>query len=232
MSKTRRRSLGATDYRRYCALLGLTPDDSLTPRQRSAAIPQWMNLPLIASTAARNKLRAFVARTPQPWQTPDPAEVLTRLDFTGDTVMPHLLARLLVKLSPPVCAYAIERVQFVGAGIVTLGWCGAPTRTTRPWQIVLSGTPDDGGADRFSDLAGHEIAHCWLLPEPASDTRPAGAFWMQTVYELPLDRVQKLKPSALAAVQRSREEACDCERECLRLTRAWGLRDVGAEARA
>lgn len=210
----------AIEYRRYCALLGWLPDDRLT-------LPQWLTTPLIATTAARNKLRRWAERSPQPWPAAEPVDFLPRLDFIGDPLLSHMLARLLAGLPPPVSAYAVDRVQFLGAGITVLGWCGPVARTSRPWQIVVSATPDEDGADQFRDLAGHEIGHAWLLDEPAPDVRPASALWMSIVHKTPLDDVPM---SALASVQKERTLDRQYELEVLRLTRAWGLRDLGSQA--
>lgn len=198
--------------------------DTLTWREVMAGGPAWLRWELCATPAARAKLRDWLQRIPRPWQTPKPENVYTALSFVGDSAIHAAVARLLCELPPPVCDYAVARVTFIGAGVRTLGWCGArPDFGERPWCVVLSGVNDADGRDRLRDLAAHELAHAWLGDEPAADQVAAGAFFMETAHDIPLE---ELPGDRRELIIRHRAEYARHEALARALVRALGFRDA------
>jgi hypothetical protein len=214
-------SVERVEYGRACELLAWDKDVG-------RPLPSWFCWPLVATIAAREKLRRFAKEVAEPWVTPDTGRLLTTLETTGDVFLPYTLAKLVAGLPPPVAAYVDGNVSFACIGLQTIGWCGPPVVTKRPWQVFLSAATDDGAVENFRALAAHEIAHAWLLPEPAPDVRAAGSFWHKTIHHTPIDQVPD---DAREAVMREREQYRQDELDVLALTRRWGFRDLGTEAR-
>ncbi len=211
------RALARINDLRYRSLLNL--------EDRGEAVPPWMSDPLIATTAARNKLRAWVQRTPRPWTSPAPADVLVRQTCVGDEVLAHVIARVISeRLPPPVASYVVDTVCFITVGARIAGFCSAPL-PKRPWLIVVVHTaPDDEAAvGRFRRVLAHEIAHSWTLPEPMPGDVAAGAFWMDTVHGV---RLEHVPATALDTVRAERQAYVDGELLARRLTRVWGFGDL------
>jgi hypothetical protein len=220
------RELDRVAYQRYAALLGIAPDESLSPEQRGAAIPAWCTPLLIETTAARNKLRAWVRTTPRDqWAVdPDPATVLLSLAVFGDPIVPHVLAKTLCLLPAPVRAYVTQRVTWLGVGYAFNGWCGArPDFGDRPFMIVLARTAGLVDDVRFAGLIAHESVHAWRFDEPPTGTtlRPAFADW--TIHSTPLDQVPADVRDRVIAM---RAEAEREERQVRATAREWGFVDL------
>lgn len=214
--------VGVSAYRRFCDLLGLTPIADPLPPARAAQLPSWMRPELVATDAAAAKLRAWSARTPQPWPVLMPADVLVRQAFVGCEPMAHITARVLSeRLPPPVTDYLLTRVTFIGVGLHILGFCSAPIAfDDRPHVIVLSACEP---LARFEALVAHECAHAWLEPEPSPGVVTSGAFWTKTVLHTTLDAVPD---HAVPHVMELRRADQYSERVARGLTRVWGFEDL------
>jgi len=191
--------------------------DKLSYRELMRGGPRWLTGELCATEPARQKLRDWLKRTPRPWPEPDPEEILTSLEITGDKKMLHMLAQLLCRLPLPVSAYTLEKVTFVAVGMQSLGFCGArPSLGDRPFFIVLSA--GDGTAEQMLTIAMHEIAHSWLMQEPGLDQEAGGAFFSSTVHDTPLAQVP---PEAIGRVLELRKAYAHEERVAIALAREW-----------
>jgi len=212
---------GFTEYWRACQVLGVTPLADAHPAARSNQLPPWMSMPLLATEAAREKLSAWVARTPrEEWETPaHAASTLVAASIVGDPVGAHCVARALHRLPRPVHDYAVSRCTFVVLGPSFAGWCGPRLDSgDRPWVIVLRATPD---LTEFERLVWHEVGHAWLLEEPAPAARLESAFVWGTVHNTPESQIPA---AAMAAVQRERRACALDERQVEDLLRAWSIR--------
>ncbi len=226
-------SLAKTDYDLRCELLGLEAVPC-SPLERVKRLPAWLTRELISTTGAREKLHDWATRTPKPWDAPpDPAQVFVALHCYGDPTIPHLLARLLCELPPPVRDHALRSVTFLTVGCTYAGWCGPPPDyAERPWFIVVRAETGHPAELRIVDglrfLIAHEVAHSWLLDEHPPGTRLRDALWHQTIFDSPAVCVPA---DALEAVMAERYEARRDERLCEALTRSWGLDASARRAR-
>jgi hypothetical protein len=197
--------------------------DILPWREVMSGGPRWLTWELCATKSARTKACDWLHRVSRPWFPPDPGAVHVKLAFLGDDVIHSAVTRVLCELPPPVRDYALQRVTFLGVGVRTLGWAGSRIGFgDRPWLVVLSAVNAKGGADELRDLVGHELAHTWLGVEPAADQVAAGAFWQQTVYDVPLE---ELPEADRAELIRRRREYAHGEELARALARSWGFRD-------
>ena len=107
------------------------------------------------------------------------------------------------QVPPPVWAYCVETVTWLGVGLMLMGTCGPPPAIgSRPWFITLGSRRDATDATRAA-LVAHETAHAWLMAEP-----PLGA------------------TQAAAAVAAARRADDRDERLARALTTAWGFENV------
>jgi hypothetical protein len=183
----------------------------------------WLRRPMTATPAARAKLLAWEARTPRPWPpAPDPATVLTSLEFVGDRTMPHVLARLISELPPPVADYAIARVAYIGVGMQCYAFCGPRVQMRdRPWLIVLG--PGDQSRETLRRVMAHEIAHTWLLDEPEARDVAATAFWHTAVFD---EALRDEDPAAAKLrVNQLRIDSMRDERQARELAACWGFEE-------
>jgi hypothetical protein len=158
-----RTTIGISDYRVACELLARDVDDGLSPAARVSHVPEWLIAELIATEAARHKLRAWAQAGAR--DIADPAEILTKLDAYGDPILPHLVARTLAKLPPPVRVYALDHVTFLLVGAAFGGWCGPRPALAKPWLVVISARD---GVQATEALIAHETGHAWLMKAPES----------------------------------------------------------------
>jgi hypothetical protein len=209
--------VGRSDYVRFCRTLGLEPDERLSPVARATHLPTWLSGALIATEAASHKLRAWARQTARAaWSEPgDPAAVLVALRAFGDPVMPHEIARALCRVPAPVRDYVLGAVTFVCVGRSFAGWCGAWPEPSTPWLVVLS------ARDRLEGLVAHEIAHAWLMPEPAAGDRLRSAFAQHAIDVTPL---AKVPAAARVDVLAERAAACRSSRAAALLD-AWGIQN-------
>lgn len=217
-----------SDYRLACDLLALRPDWRLRPAARRYTLPRWFVPELISTAPAQDKLAAWARSAPRPWRLPTPGEAVARLAATGDWLLTCLVARLLSRrgMPPPLTSFALQHVHFVLVGAQLAGWAGSPVRTNRPYQVVVACSP--GEADAFTDVAAHELVHCWQMPEPPAGVPPPTAFAFQTLSVATVPANLSLETHA--AVWRHRAHHRHQERLVLALTRRLGFKDVGAEA--
>lgn len=194
--------------------------DQSTLRGRAAALPSWLIPELIPNDTSRDRLRASKYALDAP--ALDPADALVRLHAVGDTVWPHVLARLLSERTIPRCVaeFVLDNTTFVTVGIDLLGFC-APRFdfADRPFVVVLMAHGDDEDAlQRSEAVAVHECAHVWTRPVPAVPCREAFAF--STIMRTSLDQVPTESVADVIAARRTYERA---EREANALMRAWGF---------
>jgi hypothetical protein len=211
------RTLGRSEYRRFCEALALTPNDRLTPTQRARSLPVWMCRELIATPAATQKLRAWATTAPREWPRPTPEAVLVKLKAFGDVVIPHIIARTLRRLPAPVREYIVRQVTFVTVGATFAGYCGPKPEVTTPWLIVL------GYCAQLETLIAHECSHAWLMKEPGPGEHLMRAFAHQTIHDIQL---AKVPPAAMDAVLAERAATARDEREVADLLAAWGFPDL------
>jgi hypothetical protein len=204
------------DYRRLRSALGLELDDDASPPERGTRLPAWMSVELIMTAAATDKLRTWARQTARSeWSEPgDPAALLVELRAYGDPVMLHELARALCRLPRPVADYCLRAVTFVCVGRSFAGWCGSWPENRTPWLIVLS------ARERLENLIAHEVAHAWLMPEPAGQVFMMPAFVQQTIEATPL---VDMPCTAREAVLAARAESARDERQVDRLLQACGI---------
>lgn len=132
--------------------------------------PDWCSWELCATEPARDRLRAWVDETPEPWQAMSEAEIRVALwgNFYGDELVRLIAAKVISQLPMPVADYTLKNVAFLAVGASVRGWAGAPPALyagRRPWLVVLGAW---AAADTtLPQLIAHELAHCWLIREPA-----------------------------------------------------------------
>jgi len=220
------RTIGRTDYRRYCAALGLEPDEGLSPAARASALPPLICDALIATPAAHRKLASWATGTRS--APSDAVDTLQRLRFFGDGALAQLTARMLVgSVPPPVAQYAVEKCTWVALGVQLLGFCSPRIpQGNRPFLIVVAATniSNAKSALQFQDLIAHELSHAWLLDEPASDVRSVTAFQAETL--MFSDLVPVADAAVLELVNAGRRESARREAQAKALARAWGFNDV------
>ncbi|MGE0359672.1 MAG: hypothetical protein AB7H93_16535 [Vicinamibacterales bacterium] len=211
--------IGRAAYARWCDLLGrpFSPH-APAPADRAAALPSWCVAPLIATEAARQRLRDWSARaagdaTPVLGST---ADVIARLVAFGDATLLEPLAEAIARIpAPPVQALAVHGAAYVLAGRRVLGWCGGEIRTGAR-VVVLTATST---AAQFERLALHEIAHLWLLP--ASEVPDPGALYASAVTDAP-----HVPPELADYIAEARAAARRDEDDVERLLAAWGVDPV------
>jgi hypothetical protein len=213
----------AIDYGRACSLLNLLAT-ATGPGERMVQIPGWLQTELVATPEAESKLRLWSESTPPPWTNSDAGTILPNLYFYGDVEIAAHTADVLSQLPTPVAAYVRRATTFTGAGLSLHGHCGSrPDFGSRPWWIELSAT---NGVERLRDVVAHEVAHAWLLPEPAPGQTTATAFAWSTIVHLPIPDDLDLSPETLECVAQRRALSARRETEARALTRAWGFSDV------
>lgn len=206
------RGIGWTDYRRFCASLGQSVDESLSPAGRAAALPPWVCLPMLATAAARQKARAYREAAPL-----TRAEVFATAALIGDEQLAWRVAGLLAeRIPPPVTAYVVERVT-IYATADRLGVLGfvVPSSPSRPWVVALGGTPET-----FDELAAHELSHIWLLPEPTPGAEAPSAFRSATLGRTLLEHVPAAARDIVVEL-RALADRDECQARAL--VKAWGL---------
>lgn len=193
--------------------------------------PDWLTSELLAGDGREKLTRWLDTAPPPPWPDKvDVADTERALAFRGDYAALTFTAVTIAHLPPPVRDYAISRVQFVGT-LAWAGFCGIPEPedATRPRAVVVTPGARGGSTDEiiaaFQHVAAHEIAHCWIEPEPEP-----GARWMPAAEQAFLehgpytpDELAAANPEAARrlrrwqAAQRARETPVEA------LCRAWGL---------
>jgi hypothetical protein len=214
--------LGLVEYRRYCALLGVEPDETLSSVARAAAIPPWLRDPFIQTSAAENKLRSWAARTPRAdWLTPlDPVAVLTTMHHVGDDLLAHSVARTIAALPRPMGEYVVARADIVSIGVRLRGFCSAPLAFEgRCWLLVVSSR---GDSQYFRSLVAHEICHSWLGQEPDPGVVCQTSFVDDTLLHVPIADVPA---ESVTAVSELRARQIRHEQDCQSLVRFLGFRD-------
>ena len=209
-----------TDYRRWCALLGQPPDETISPADRSVSLPPWCQPELLQTSQAEDKLRAFASRR----NRLSAEDVLVDLHAYGDAAITRAIARVLAdRLPPPVTGYLMAASTWLSAGLTIGGFCGPPIPYgARPVQIVVTTSPG-AAPKRLDDLIAHEAAHAWLLPEPSAQAELWTAFKRETVHTVPL----RLVPADAVNTVRAIRDVEDLdERQAKRLARAWGFDDL------
>jgi hypothetical protein len=198
-----------------------------TVSERTIAHTDWLRDPLLATPAACAKAAAYFRRTPAPWTGPDVEHVLTSLVFHGDRALHHVVSRLIAELPPAVSDYLIRRVAFLGVGYEVGGWCG-PVRMDRvdtmAFLVVLSAGSNRTRA-QIRAIAIHEIAHAWLMPEPAADAVCGSSFWRDTLLDEPLERYG-LADDVRQAVEERRAFNARDERQARELVSFLGFSDL------
>jgi hypothetical protein len=209
------RGMTVDDYQACCRALGRGPDDW---------IPVWMSVEMIATDAARAKLTAWIARTPEPWMAPAPADVLSAFYFVGSVEMAQVVAAVIAILPPPVAEFVMHRVALVGVGVGIAGFCGPHvSRESRPFFVALSACGVTGSLAYLQGLTAHELAHAWLKPEPPANMDCMGAVGWSAVIDSDIARVPEESRSMVRA---SRSDYARDEQEARALVRAWGFHDI------
>jgi hypothetical protein len=145
--------------------------------------------------------------------------VFTTIVFHGDNLLHHLVTRLVCDLPAPVAWYTLERIAILAVGKTVLGWCGAPPYLAgRPFVVVLSAA--DGSRDQIRAMAAHELAHAWLMPEPAPGVMSPPAFWQDTVL---FSKLEDVPAAARQAIADAQCENARQERLARALVRSWGF---------
>ena len=221
--------LGRTEYRAYCALLGVVPDDGLSPLERPAALPSWLGPELCASAPARARLRRWAVDAGSPVATG--AMIRSRVAFVGDPDIRAIVVQALEeRIPPPVVHHVLSVCWIFGVGWSTAGWnCVAPplpSQPPEPLQLInVAGHSGDG-----EDIAGtfaHEVAHSWVLaPSDALEE-------LEPVQE----REQRWRSLQQMAVAVGRLDvlfqlAMRNERRAAACARAWGFTGRGANGEA
>ena len=175
----------------------------------------------VRDVPARNKLRAWCARTPQPWDVPaDPTAVLLSLAAVGDHLIPLHIAKALCDVPPPVRDYCLTRVTWLGIGLALGGWCGARIDFgDRPWLLPVAWRADEDG-DKFAGLVAHEAAHAWRGAEPAPGVVLRSAFADWTIRDTPMEHVPAASRVLVASL---RADDAREERETRALVQEWGF---------
>ena len=141
---------------RLAGLLGVAVD---------GAVPAWMLDELVATTAARNRLRAWVAAGSIARTVDD---IARRLMVIGDDEIAWIARNaLLDRIPPPVVDFVLREVVVFGVGWSADGWstrCAMPPGQVLN-SILISGASRNAG--EVLDVAKHEIAHAWLIESPA-----------------------------------------------------------------
>jgi hypothetical protein len=140
---------------------------------REALGAPWATAPLVATAAARGRLRDWYnAGRP----VPTAHDLVSRLRYLGDARIRDVALRALQRVPPPAVSFLLDNVMFCGVGWSAGGWTIQTTMAAGgPCVVVLlSGAGRDEAA--LSNLILHELSHAWLIPSPASPLRPDEMF--------------------------------------------------------
>jgi len=211
--------LSRTEYEEYCALLSLPPNELLSPMARLAALPPWFSAELVATEAARIRLRAWAAAGSPPVTADD---VCRRCQFIGDDKIEDVVRlALLEKIAPPVAGFLLDEMLWVGTGWSTGGWCSQTAlsprvaATGRLQIIAISGRSQDAAA--VHDYVTHEAAHAWLEADVVRPIRPEEIYNAKSSRLLQAARDANKMRTYMQELQRG-EAAADA------LARRWGGR--------
>ncbi len=131
----------------------------------------WLAAPLVATAAARQRLRDWYSAGAT---APSADDLVRNLAFIGCEEARTLTLDALLGIAPPAGDYLLKTALFASVGWTARGWC---MRVALPAAarvvILLDGSERDPIG--FRDLVLHESAHGWLEPDPAELPSPAHA---------------------------------------------------------
>jgi hypothetical protein len=227
-----------TTWMLYEELLGLAPFGSLTPEERAAAIPDWMNPCMIATPHAEARLRRWVEAggMKEPDSLDRRRELIGDIWTVGDEGLRVCLHEALERLPPPVLQHLVYNAGIATLGVSVRGWC--LTRWPHEGQIEgtqwliaefkASSVPNEvPSSEEFMATVGHEAAHAWLLPPMPLQAPPL------TDGERAAGRDHHARLLACAhewgLVGQVSERFEEPERQAGALARAWGFRGAAAD---
>jgi len=172
-------TLGRSEYLRFCEVLRVSPDDSLSPAARASSLPAWICGELIATEPARTRLLAWIDAG-RPGMSAD--AIFRRMWFMGSPntrrgLQDYLLA---AHVAPPAVWHLVERIATIAIGASEAGLAHrAPPARCAQQIVIIDRHPDP--FDTIS-LFLHELAHLFLLPVPAvlddlADVVLTGSYW-------------------------------------------------------
>jgi hypothetical protein len=204
-------TLGQTEYRDFCGLLGLQPREDLTPAARAKELPAWICRELVATEAARDRLRGWVEAGSH---SPTADDVVRRTRFLGDFGIRQVVLETLHKrVAPPAAYFLLERAFFVGIGFSAEGMtamCSAPPGPSMAAVLICGASRDPR---QIRNVVLHELAHAWLLPDGSDPVEAVSSISAATILGAASD------PEWMARLRRNLELS---ERQADALARAWG----------
>jgi hypothetical protein len=211
--------MGRTDYLRFSALLGHDPVKAdATPRERAASLPAWISDELVATEAARRRLRHWAIDLKQP--------ILTRrgvdrdLTIMGIEALRWQIVGAIWKTPPPVRSYVVRNCWIIGVEPGCDGWTWQAPRVRGNLQLVVIDAKSS--RDTWSTV-GHEIAHAWLLRAEPPD-RVSSIRDRRERAEVQANAARECGRPLYFASQTVRDEVL-----AARLARRWGFRGIAAD---
>jgi hypothetical protein len=128
----------------------------LSHRSRLRGGPSWLDHALVATAAAREKLRAWIDDG-EPEIADDVLEAA--LIVHGDRALTARLYAAVRRLPPPVVRYLALATTTIVVGHTVIGRCSPRIdQGHRPHLVVVS------YVEKFENLVVHEYGHAWLNP--------------------------------------------------------------------
>jgi hypothetical protein len=206
--------LSASEYAELATAIGMPAEPpTCSPRRRRELLPAWMTPELIATPAARARLRAWV----DAGSVAPSADALVRgVAFVGCDQVHSIVLDVLSRIAPPAADYLMRHALLCSVGWSARGWA---VRTRPPADVrvvvLLDGSERDAAALR--DVARHELAHGWLEDDPPEERSPALVAHLSAAALLAGARDPE-RMRAFLAVSDEREQRADA------LAAAWGAR--------
>ena len=121
--------------------------DRLSYCERMSGGPDWCSWELCATEPARDRLRAWVDETPEPWQAMSEAEIRVALwgNFYGDELVRLIAAKVITQLPMPVADYTLKNVALPGRRSVGTRLGRSVTRPLRRQAAVARRARRMGG---------------------------------------------------------------------------------------
>lgn len=132
----------------------------------------WLQPPLVATEAARERLTAWALAGGLRRPKPD----TTTLEFYGDRSVKVAAIMALDVMAPPARDYVLNNVLVLGVGVTTEGWCGnLAGRPLRKIVALARGANKDNndGAYYARRIALHEFSHAWLESDEPAEPAPS-----------------------------------------------------------
>jgi hypothetical protein len=213
------RALGRGEYGAYAALLGREADKlDASPVERAESLPHWMTRELLATEAARDRLRRWAALGSP---TPVRHDVRRHAVAIGFDAVRQTVVRAICATPPPVRWFTLNHAWLITVAGGGWTWAAAPPPATGELMVVALDARL--GAADLRSVTGHELSHVWLLPAGAGHR-------VSTIAERE-EHSQLLSrlASAWGRDDLLRRETIRVERQAAALARQWGFTGVPAD---